>query len=485
MKRFGLLWAVLLGMMGSVWAQTNIRIHGTTVNGEGRTIELYKYSDALSHQEVLIDEAVIGENKAFELKGYANYPMRVFVQIENYSQSFYVEPGKDYEIYIPRFDWNIDERKNVYLSPEALTVEFVGLKGNDLNFLIDRFDRVVDSFITANRAAFDVKYHPQKRYFDTLDSMVNKMLPDGENEFFDRYKLYQLAQLKYNLHFETRRNLVYKYIKGNPILYYDENYMQFVTTLFANSVSKGNKYVTAHQLQRWVGHNNLEMMIDSMGTDPLLRNEQLRELVALQALKEAFNNGRMYDRDEVRAMIEKLARKTKFGDHRVLAQNMLKQCSRMERGSEVPRFSLPDVDKNMVGLDEFKGKWVYLSFVRVGDPNSIGEIETLAHFKDSVYAASKNVAFVTIVCDREFQKMYHFLKNTRKGEKYNWTWLHFNNNFKLLEHYKVVSYPTFLLINPEGKLQYNVTPAPASGFLLSPPWIDKKQDQEKKFFLGQ
>ena len=59
--------------------------------------------------------------------------------------------------------------------------------------------------------------------------------------------------------------------------------------------------------------------------------------------------------------------------------------------------------------------------------------------------------------------MYHFLKNNKRGHRYNWTWLHFDGNYKLLERYGVVSYPTFLLINPDGQLQYSVTPPPASG----------------------
>jgi len=104
--------------------------------------------------------------------------------------------------------------------------------------------------------------------------------------------------------------------------------------------------------------------------------------------------------------------------------------------------------------------------VRVNEAASQAEIETMAHFRDSVYARNPNVVFVGISCDREFQKMYHFLKNSRKGHRYNWTWLHYDGDYRLLEHYGVVSYPTFVLLRPDGKPQYELTPTPASGFLL-------------------
>ena len=130
-----------------------------------------------------------------------------------------------------------------------------------------------------------------------------------------------------------------------------------------------------------------------------------------------------------------------------------------------------------------KGKWIYVAFVRVSDPNSILEIETMAHFKKQVYEENNDVAFVTIDCDREFQKMFHFLKNSKHGDKYDWTWLYFDGNYDLLRKYQITAFPWFILINPEGTLQYDITPAPSTGFLNNAPW-KKQQDftPERKIF---
>ena len=107
-----------------------------------------------------------------------------------------------------------------------------------------------------------------------------------------------------------------------------------------------------------------------------------------------------------------------------------------------------------------------MAFVRVNEPASLAEIETMAHFRDSVYAKHPDMVFVGISCDREFQKMYHFLKNSRRGHRYNWTWLHYDGDYRLLERYGVVSYPTFVLLRPDGTPQYELTPAPATGILM-------------------
>ncbi len=474
------LWAAGMGTAG---AQTNITIQGEVVNGAGKDVYLYRYTDMLTLTEEEVDHAVIGDNRTFQLKAYANYPTMMMMQIENYSQSFFVEPGRDYEVYVPRFDWDVNEKRNVFLEPEVLPLEFVNMPPDELNGLISDFERVVAQYIDEHRMFFDSRFRPQKRYFDSLEAEVAKLCPDTKNEFFNRYKRYQLASMKYSLHFDTRRGMVDRYVKNQPVLYYDDNYMSFFATLFAHSVSKGTRKLPAWLLGNWVHNLNVKVYLDSLGTDTLLRNERVRELVALQALQESYYQPRYYEADKVVRMIELVGEGSKFPEHKTLAERIVKSLRQKEEGAEVPDFVLPDVDKKMVSLEGMKGKWVYLSFVRVSDPNSLGEMETLAHFKDSIYAKNKNVEFVTICCDREFQKMYHLLKNTRKGQRYNWTWLHFNGNYKLLERYGVVSYPWFILINPEGELQYTVTPAPASGFLLHAPWQPKPQVEEKPFFL--
>lgn len=475
--------AILTVCASMAGAQTNITIHGEVVDGAGKEVFLYRYTDMLTRTEVMVDHTTINTNRTFELKAYANYPTMMMLQIENYSQSFFVEPGRDYEVYIPRFDWNIDEKRNVFLEPEVLPVEFVNMPVGELNGLISNFEAVVADYIDEHRVYFDARFRPQKRYFDSLEAVVAKQCPDTKNEFFNRYKRYQLASMKYSFHFDTRRGMVNRYIKNQPILYYDDNYMSFFTTLFANSVSKGTTKIPVWQMAWWVNNLNVNVYLDSLGTDTLLRNEQVRELVALQALQEAYYQNRYYESDKVVQMIDLIGSRTKFPEHKVLAKRLVESFRQQEQGAEVPDFTLPDVDKKQVSLESMKGKWVYMAFVRVGDPNCQGEIETMAHFRDSVYARSKNVEFVTICCDREFQKMYHFLKNSKRGQKYNWTWLHFNGNYKLLEHYQVVSFPWFILINPEGKLQYTVTPTPASGFLLNAPWQSKQKEEERPFFL--
>lgn len=478
MKRFFvLIFALIIGYNYTV-AQKNITIKGTAENGVGRRVELYKVSDYISKTEVLLDTFRIGDDKKFDVRCWANYPMMVTMQIENYAQSFYVEPGRDYVVTIPSFDWTIDESRNVFLDPEPLPLYFQNIAANDINLLIDSIDRVIARYIDEHAFYFDQKFHPSAYYFDSLVLTVNRLCNDTSNDFVNRYRVYRLAELKFDMKFDSRRNLINQFIKNKPILYYDENYMSLFSALYANSISKGTKDIPVYRLAHWVYNLDLDTYLDSIGIDPLLRHEQIRELAALQALQESYYNFRYYDAEMVVKMIEKLAARTKFPDHKVIASHILSDFDKRHEAEEKEvSFELPDVDKNMVRLNDLRGKWVYLSFVRVGDQSSLAEIETMAHFKDSVYKYFDNVEFVTVDCDREFQKMFHFLKNSRHGNRYDWKWLHFDGNYDMLRHFQIYSYPWFVLLDPEGRIVYDVTPAPSSGFLFNAPWMVQRQPE--------
>ena len=484
MKRFILYIVTLFGILQYAEAQSNIAFHGKAANAEGRKVELYKTSDQISQRQVLLDSMRIGEDQRIELRCFASYPMMVTMQIENYSQSFYVEPGREYNFEIPTFNWNIDEERNVFLDPVTLPLVFQKIPADDINILIDSIDRTIERFVADNYFYFDQRFKPSVHYYDSLVSYVERRCPDVEMEFVNRYKRYQLASMGYALKFKTRKSLVEQFIKNQPILYYDENYMSLFATLYGNSISKGTRDISVYRLAHWVYNLDVDTYLDSIGMDPLLRNEQVRELAALQALQESYYNFRYYDAEMVVKMIARIAQRTKFPDHRRIAQSIIDGLDKAREEQKEVVFTLPDVDKHPVALSDLKGKWVYLAFVRVGEAASQAEIEAMAHFKDTVYAANDNVAFVTIDCDREFQKMFHFLKNSRHGDRYDWTWLHFGGNFDLLRHYEVYTYPWFVLLDPSGKPFYDITPAPSTGFLLNAPWINREQNgiQRREMF---
>ena len=475
MKRLITIAVLLLCTM--VGFSQNVSVKGRTVNAKGKTIEIYKDADKFSKQEQLLDSYTIDDKQTFDLAFTVKYPTLVFLQIENYSQSFFVEPGKDYDIIIHEFKWNIDEEMNVYQNPVALPVEFVGLNSDDLNYQISAFDSVESELILKYRMFLDFRFKKDTKRIDTMLTTLNNVWNDSENVFFESYKKHKIAELQYLFKLMSPKKIAEEYFKGQPIQYDDEGYTSLFNSYFSDYISRGTKQLPIETLSRWVDEKDLFKYLDSIGIDPMLQHEQLRELVALKALQESYYND-CYNSEMVVEMLKRFENESKFSQHRVIARNILNTFDEVAKEIELPDFRLPNVDKEIVSLSDFKGKWIYLSFVRVTEKSSICEIETLAFFYDSIRNNS-DMEFVTISCDREFQKLYHFIKNSKNGMRYKWTWLHFDNNYKMLDSFAVRSYPHFVLINPEGRVHSYSTIKPGEGFFINSKWLKTDDDNKK------
>ena len=476
MKKAIVLFYILMLYCFADAVSQNVTIKGKTINAQDKTIEVYRYADNFSKQEVLLDSQKITDNQTIDLEFTVRHTTLVFIQIENYSQSFFVEPGMDYNIVIHQFEWNIDEKMNVYQNPIALPVEFVDLERDDLNFQISAYDSTESEMFLKYRMFLDFRFKQDKSRMDTMFSTLQSVCNDSENEFFLSYKRHRMAELEYMFGLKSAKNIAEQYFKGQPIEYDDEGYASLFNVYFSNFISKGTKELPIETLARWVDENDLFKYMDSIGIYPVLQHEQLRELVALKALQESYYNP-YYNSEMVVKMIERLSNESKFSRHREIAENILNMFQTTDKGKELPSFTLIDVEKNVVDLNDLKGKWLYVSFVRLADANSLREIETLKFYRDSVYKTS-DMEFLTISCDREFQKLYHFLKNSKKGASYDWLWLHFDNNYKMLDFFGVTTYPHFILIDPEGNVKSYSEMSPGEGYFINSKWL--KPEQENK-----
>lgn len=475
---------LLLFLVPAKAQRHNTTLDGVFADGAGRHVALYGYADPLSQRTVLLDSTTIDSNNHLQLSFYANYPRLVVLQVETYSQSFYAEPGRTYHMHIDQFDWSQDERRNVYLDPVVLPIRFTELPDDELNFSIAAFDRLCDSVISKHRIQFDQRYRPDRRYFDTLRRAVAASRFANKSVFFQRYCTYKLAQLDLQLRIHSRTKIYDQYIANQTTPYYDENFMQFFYTFYDHSITTGSRYVSTTELAVALASNNAAVFLDLLGHHPLLRNERVRELAAIQALHEMYYQPQYYATGDVLAMMNSMASTTKFDEHRQLIENLLvAQQPEVSATADLMALELPDEHHVTHRLDSLLGRWVYIAFVRIDDPISVGELQTMAYFRDTVYrAAPDSVAFLTIVCDREPQKMYHFLHNNKHSTRYNWQFLHFNANYDLLYRLGVVTYPSFILIAPDGTLARDTAPWPATGYLLTGPWWPKQEEPTRRIY---
>ena len=119
---------------------------------------------------------------------------------------------------------------------------------------------------------------------------------------------------------------------------------------------------------------------------------------------------------------------------------------KIEPGHQSPTFAYSDINGKKVALEDLRGKYVYIDVWATWCGPCCGEIP---HQKElEHHFAKKNIAFVSISCDRDksaWEKMV-------KKEKLGGIQLHNGGDRTFMNDYMVKGIPRFILLDREGKI---------------------------------
>jgi thiol-disulfide isomerase/thioredoxin len=232
--------------------------------------------------------------------------------------------------------------------------------------------------------------------------------------------------------------------------------MEFFNEFFKNYINDESKYINTNDLDRTINvEKSFPALLDSLGKDTILRNEVLREMVALKGLGELYY-AKDYDKTAILSMLKYEKENSKFAQHIVIAENFITLFTRLAPGTLAPAFTLKDYNGLSYSLKEFnKDKYVYLFFWTKWCVPCLSEMDLIGKL---ITKYGTKVEFVGISADKEFMSYYNFMQN----KKYDFTTLHWGNSTELLENYDVKAYPTYVLIGPDGKIVQYPAEAPSS-----------------------
>ena len=438
----------------------NTFIEGTGVGIGGKTVRLLVYADRISFLEQDTATLNVPENDStFQFAIVLSEPTEAILRIEMYDYHFIMEPEKHYVIHIDSFPYSMDEdNQNPMLFSYPLLASIECKDSNDLNQKLYRFNNAIDSFSLAHEAELFI--HRNKLYIDSLNKLASEYCNDRDSGYFETYARCHVAALEYACRPQVNSRKIKNLLGSYPIPYGNLGYMELFNLYYSQYFTLGRGKLTKNHFRYWVHNNMYYEMMDSLGADPMLRNEVLREMAFLKGMSEAFYDDD-YNSEAVLRFIARLRDETKFPEHRQIAENIIKNLRKKRiAGSDAPDFCLPDSDNKQHCLSDYFGKPIYLSFVKLNERASLLELETLRHF----YPKRKNdCVFITVVCDREFASMYNFLKNSKVGSRYLWDFVHLNNNYKILETYGALTFPFFVSIDADGKVIASPAKDPKEG----------------------
>lgn len=468
MRSFFIIVSIFFSILSQSFALPVV-INGKSAAGDAFVFRLYVQSDPISGLESLADQSRPDANGKFMLGFEAREIQNITIKVGLQSISFLVQPGKTYDL---DFNQITLKDQNVFLPQSPLRVVF---ENEDmLNLVIDGFDYVYQDFIQ-NQFIDLIKYRDEKIYLSFEESVYTKLketpLEDSlQNVFFENYIAYRLADIRLSARLYDRESLGIEMIDQKSICLNNPAYAKFFMKYFDQyffEYDQGELYALV-QKSLSLGSSTSDIL-DKMGQDPVLVREQIRELVYIYALKQIYYN-RQIDKKSINKILTDFINSSKYELNRGVAANVYQSLLSFQPAYPIPEFSLSNQVGQIKTNNSFRGKYTYLMFVSPDCETCETDIRLLKALKDKY---SELLQVVTIYAGFDSEKASQWVKN----QNADWDFLWFNDDFSLLNDFKVRNFPKYLLLDEKANLLHYFPPTPREDFMGMLKALEKR-DQE-------
>lgn len=439
------------------FSQTRIIVESSDYKNEG--LIFYKISDYITHRPDTILKIKTDKNGAFDAEIIITETAEIFSDLGVYKCSFYAEPNRDsYKLILPekRNKTKVEEL-NIFFEP--ITVSF-GIKDkpkNDLNDLIASFDKKYDLFLVQN---FDSIYHfPKSQITQTFENYINNYYSEINNLYFETYYKYRIYELKFLGPNRSSNSITHLYFNSKPIFYNNPSYMRLFNLMYNDFF---NWYALTNE-GRWFENSikesrSIEKIKKNLSNSLDYNDLDLNELIILKGIHDEYFHPRQFEqihfpKPQLNLILDSISNYSSVANHRKIASNIIKKelSKNLEKGSFVPEFKLQSLSGDSISLKDFRGKYVYLNFMRTDIVASMESMDRLINF----YKYHKEeIEVVSIFTD---ENSFDIMK--LDTAVYRWPILILGDNKELLSKFNQITWPQFHLINPKG--QIIMSPAPS------------------------
>jgi peroxiredoxin len=416
-------------------------VKGYAKGAESKTICVKTYDDLISYKEKKLASTKIDSSGHFELTVSTRETIYAWFEIEYYIGEIYLDPGTHHAFELKGLEFT-DEKDHINTFLEPLYMQVVVRDTNDvLNRSVQKLNVIYNRFLYAHLN--ELTNREFKKTIDSLEVALDTTFSKVKLSFFKDYLTYRMASLELMNQQASNDNLFFKYLYHRPVQYLNVEYMSFFSDYFENYFQAIDRPVNLDVMRFIINkQGSFPALLDSMGADTLLWNEVLRECVMLEILKTVYGIPN-FKRDNIIEILRQVSTDSKFEQHKKIASNLISVLRKNDKGQPAKEFALLTAADDTVKLKDYRGKYVYLNFFTTWNISCLQELELMRKLYDKY---SQSVQFISICCDREFMKMYHFSRE----KKYPWPLIHFNNDYDLLDDFGVSNYPHFVLLDRKG-----------------------------------
>jgi hypothetical protein len=427
-----------------------VKLFGQHAAYANTQIKVLCYDDAFSKTEKELAILQLDKQGQFSVEFEIAETQMVFLPLGVFRGYFFAEADKSYQLSLPpRRDLSSSQKIDPFFKSQDIQLGFRNADKNGLNNLIRKFDNQFDNFINKN---FDAIYKQGSSSIGV--EFVKQMKSDytqDKNAYFQVYLKYRLGFIDYLASPEAYISLENKYFAKQALELNNTAYTTLFNKIYANSLgsafhrrekSKFNKALESSD-----PYQNLNKLMQSYS---VYQDNNFRDLLLAKAVFNAIENAILTRRKAI-AILKQINQNSQ--DDRVgkLTKNYLAKLSHLLKNTSVPDFKVGDIT-----LEDYKGKYLYLNFCNTTNSVWDNDLESLKKLHE---AFGKDIEFLSLANDVDPIRF----KNRLKQKEITWPIVLIDKDNPILKDYKIKVFPTYIIINPEGKVYQYPARGPHDG----------------------
>lgn len=435
-------------------------ISGADTNYARQKIEVYQYADYISYQKTLLGYALANDSGHFEIRFTLSDITEVVLPLGAYEGYLYVEPGKSYSLQLPEFTAKTDADKlNPYFEATRLHLGFAGASFEEINQLVrvfeDQYIPYYNKFVVSSYGRKDFSAELQT----TIESM-EKTFGIYTDSFFVAFRHYRYGLLKFLANRQKSKSITTEYFSNQPVLYRHPAYMELFDQVFDKylqffaNTPKGTVIMDDINVKK-----DITALKKSLLTNEAIQNPELLELVILNGMYDEFYDDN-FSRQAMLEVLDGLIDQSAYAEIATIGKSIRQKVTRLMAGFTPPTFKLADPQGKMVSLDDFKGKFVYLNFCSCQSYACMQEFEMMARLNDQLKG---QLVMLSIIADEDAKALTDLLAR----RPYSWPFLLTAHQPDITADYDIRAFPTYYLVDPDGKLALSPAPSPGEGLLTA------------------
>lgn len=442
---------IFLILPATIFAQ-KVVLKGNAPHYAGETITFLTFNDQITFTEKTLGVCKLDSAGDFSTTFNLQETSYVFAHLGAYEAFLFVEPGRTYEILLPEPKGKtIADELNPYFSPILYHLGIENSSESELNYQLAFFNEVYTQMVEDNSYLIYIKSN--KLDVDREIEKVDSLFKDIDNDYFNAFKKYKYAAFRHLSYQEKAKSISNTYYLNNEVLYRNNAYMDLFNQVYDEYFQYFGRTDSGKQIYTDINKlKSIKALQNTLSQDSILQNDTLQELVILKCLHDEFYDDN-FSRASMLTVLDSLQLRTTIDEHKKIAENIREKVTKLMVGFMPPQFKLYDKDSNLVSLESYRGKYVYLGFCTTISYGCIKEFGML----QSLYEKHKNHFEIVMICmDETFEQMKRFVK--MKG--YSFTFLYYGNQSEVFKDYDIRAFPTYYFIDKNLKLSISPAPSP-------------------------